>query len=119
MLQAFNRTRNTCLASSVTSADTHWSRFRGLMATSPASFPLGRGLLISPSRGIHTFAMRFPIDALYLDANRFVIHLEQNLLPWRIAPIKLAAVQVLELPTGAILASATTIGDLIEISPAT
>ena len=119
MLQALNRTRHTCLANSVESAGTHWSRFRGLMATSPPSFTPGRGLLLSPSRGIHTFAMRFPIDAVYLDADHLVIHLEENLRPWRLAPIKLSAVQVLELPAGTIRASATTIGDRIEISPAT
>jgi hypothetical protein len=88
------------------------------MATNPASFAPGRGLLLSPSRGIHTFAMRFPIDALYLDANQLVIHIEENLRPWRIAPIKLAAVQVLELPAGTIRASQTAVGDLIDISNA-
>jgi len=116
MLQAFNRTRETCLATDVVFASTHWSRFCGLMGASPANFPPGRGLLLSPSRGIHTFAMRFPIDAVYLDADHFVIHLEENLRPWRVAPIKLAAVQVLELPAGTIRESRTEVGDLIEIS---
>jgi len=118
MASAHNQTRNTCLATDVVFASTHWSRFRGLMATGPANFPPGCGLLLSPSRGIHTFAMRFPIDALYLDANRFVVHLEENLRPWRIAPVKLAAVEVLELPAGTIRESTTALGDRIEIADA-
>ena len=116
MPQAFNRTRNTSLATDVVLASTHWSRFRGLMATRPESFAPGKALLLSPSRGIHTFAMRFPIDALYLDHNGCVIHLEESLRPWRLAPIKLAAVKVLELPAGTIHESATEVGDVIEIS---
>ena len=61
---AFNRTRSTYLATDLIIANTHWSRFRGLMATNSATFPPGRGLWINPSHGIHTFAMRFAIDAV-------------------------------------------------------
>ena len=48
-------------------ADTHWSRFCGLMGTDVGSFPAGQGLWIVPCHGVHTFAMRFPIDVIYLD----------------------------------------------------
>jgi len=112
---AFNRTRATYLATDLTIARTHWTRFRGLMATDSSHFPRGRGLWISPSHGIHTFAMRFAIDAVYLDRERVVIHVEEGLKPWRVAPVRVHAASVLELPTGVIRESATALGDQIDI----
>jgi uncharacterized membrane protein (UPF0127 family) len=113
---AFNRTRTTYLATNLLIARTHWTRFRGLMATDSSRFPRGHGLWINPSHGIHTFAMRFPIDALYLDRDRIVIHLEEGLKPWRVAAVRVQAASVLELPTGTIRESQTVLGDQVDIS---
>jgi len=112
---AFNRTRTTYLATDLMIARTHWSRFRGLMATDASRFPRGQGLWISPSRGIHTFAMRFPIDAVYLDRERVVIHMEEGLKPWRLAAVRIHATSVLELPTGTIHDTLTVVGDQVDI----
>ena len=112
---AFNRTRTTYLATDLIIARTHWSRFRGLMATDSSNFRRGQGLWINPSRGIHTFAMRFPIDAVYLDRDRTVIHIEEHLKPWRMAAIRIQAASVLELPTGTIRDTQTVLGDKVEI----
>ncbi len=113
---AFNRTRTTYLATNLLIARTHWSRFRGLMATDSSHFPRGVGLWISPSHGIHTFAMRFPIDAVYLDREGIVIHIEEDLKPWRLAAVRVQAASVLEVPTGTIRESQTVIGDQVDIS---
>jgi uncharacterized protein len=113
---AFNRTRTTYLATDLLIARTHWSRFRGLMATDSSRFIRGQGLWINPSHGIHTLAMRFPIDAVYLDRDRIVIHIEEDLKPWRIAAIRGLAASVLELPTGTVRESLTIIGDQVDIS---
>ena len=113
---AFNRTRTTYLATDLLIARTHWSRFRGLMATDSSRFPRGQGLWISPSHGIHTFAMRFPIDAVYLDRERIVIHIEESLKPWRLAAVRVNAASVLEVPTGTVQESLTALGDQIDIS---
>ena len=112
---AFNRTRATYLATDLVIARSHWSRFRGLMATSSSRFSRGQGLWLNPSHGIHTFAMRFPIDAVYLDRDRTVIHLEEELKPWRVAAVRVQAASVLELPTGTIRESGTEVGDRVEI----
>ena len=112
---AFNRTRTTYLATDLLIARTHWSRFRGLMATNAANFRHGQGLWILPSHGVHTFAMRFPIDVVYLDRDRIVIHIEEGLKPWRMAAIRVAANSVLELPIGVISDSKTALGDQIDI----
>src|SRR5271157_3097541 len=112
---AFNRTRTTYLATELMIARTHWTRFRGLMATDASRFRRGQGLWISPSHGVHTFAMRFPIDVVYLDRDRIVIHAEEELQPWRMAAVRIRAASVLELPIGAIRESQTALGDQVDI----
>jgi uncharacterized membrane protein (UPF0127 family) len=112
---AFNRTRTTYLATELLVARTHWTRFRGLMTTDASRFRRGQGLWIVPCHGVHTFAMRFPIDVLYLDQERIVIHIEEELKPWRMAAIRARASSVLELPTGTVRDSRTALGDQVDI----
>jgi hypothetical protein len=112
---AFNRTRNAYLATALSVAGTHWSRLRGLMGKDAASFPAGNGLWIIPSRGVHSLAMRFPIDVLYLDRDKHVVHMEENLKPWRVAKVSMRTVSVLELPENTLKSSGTAVGDEIEI----
>lgn len=113
---AFNRSRNAYLATEVAVADTHWTRLRGLMGTSATSFRSGQGLWIVPCHGVHTFAMRFPIDVVYLDRTKKIVHLEISLPPWRIAPVRRKAVSVLELPSETLTTTGTAIGDELEIA---
>lgn len=113
---ALNRTRHVYLARHLRIAATHWSRLRGLMGADSGTFPAGEGLWIVPSRGVHTFAMRFPIDVVYLDGDKVVVHLEENLKPWRVAPVRLRAASVLELPGNTLTSTQTAIGDEIEIA---
>jgi uncharacterized membrane protein (UPF0127 family) len=113
---ALNRTRDAYLARHLRVAETHWSRFCGLMGTDARSFTAGQGLWIVPSRGVHTFAMRFPIDVVYLDSDKVIVYLEENLKPWRLAPVRLRATSVLELPGNTLTSTQTEIGDKIEIA---
>jgi len=113
---AFNRTRKAYLATHLSVAGTHWSRLRGLMGKDAASFPAGNGLWIVPSRGVHTLAMKFPIDVLYLDTKKHVVHVEQNLQPWGVARVSMHTASVLELPGNTLKSSGTAIGDEIEIA---
>ncbi len=113
---AFNRTRCQYLATELEVAQTHWTRLCGLITTDPQAFRKGCGLWIVPCHGVHTLAMRFPIDAVYLDANRVVVHLEENIRPWRIAPVRMHATSVLELPGNTVHATGTILGDEIEIA---
>jgi uncharacterized membrane protein (UPF0127 family) len=114
--RAFNQTRQAHLATSLALADNHWSRVRGLLGMSPSDFRNGRGLWIVPCHGVHTWAMRFPIDVVYLDRARTVIHIERDLQPWRFAPVRMQAASVLELPCQTITETGTALGDRIEIT---
>ena len=113
--QAFNQTRQHYLATHLALAHTHWSRLRGLLGVSSDDFRNGCGLWIRPCRGVHTLAMSFPIDVIYLDRGDTVVHLERNLQPWRFSPIRLQAASVLELPVNTIVETETALGDRIEI----
>jgi uncharacterized protein len=113
---AFNRTRQAYLATQLSVAATHWSRFRGLMCTDAESFASGAGLWIVPCHGVHTFAMNYPIDVIYLDADKIVVHVSNRLRPWRMAPVRMRAASVLELPADTLKSSGTSVGDEIEIS---
>jgi uncharacterized membrane protein (UPF0127 family) len=113
--RAFNQTRQHPLATNLAIAETHWTRLRGLLGTAEHDFRTGRGLWIRPCRGVHTLAMRFPIDVIYLDRDFTVVHLESNLQPWRFSPVRLHAASVLELPRDTVAQTETAIGDRIEI----
>jgi uncharacterized membrane protein (UPF0127 family) len=114
--QAFNQTRQVHLATSLALADGHWSRMRGLLGTSLSDFRDGCGLWIVPCRGVHTWAMRFSIDVVYLDRVKTVIHIERDLQPWRFAPVRMHAASVLELPCQTVAETGTAVGDRIEIT---
>lgn len=112
---AFNRTRQAYLATRLAVAGTHWSRLRGLMGAAAETFSAGQGLWIVPSHGVHTLAMRFPIDVVYLDKDKRVIYAQPNLKPWRLAPVRIAAASVLELPPDTLNSTGTAVGDRIDI----
>jgi uncharacterized protein len=114
--EAYNRTRQTHLATALAVADTHWTRLRGLLGTAPDDFRNGRGLWIVPCHGVHTLGMGFPIDVVYLDRNLTVIHIQNVLQPWRFAPVRAEAASVLELPSRTVCETGTALGDKIEIN---
>jgi uncharacterized protein len=86
-----------------------------------ASLAPGAGLWLAESNGIHMMFMRFPIDAVFLGPEtgggaRPVVGLHRRLRAWTgLVPFVRGAHGVLELPVGAIYASRTEVGDLIEI----
>jgi len=116
---AFNKTREAFLATELSVANTHWTRFRGLMGTRAQDFQFGRGLWIVPCHGVHTLAMRYPIDVVFLSGEKTVVYVAEHVEPWRFTPVKLAAATVLELPCHTVWNTGTLVGDQIEISIST
>ncbi|MGH9467698.1 MAG: DUF192 domain-containing protein [Terriglobales bacterium] len=110
---AHNLTRGVALASELGVADTFLTRLCGLLATPAPAFGHGRGLWITPSQGVHTFGMRYAIDALYLDRSFRIIHIHTGLRPWRVGVIRRKAAGVLELPAGTVQRTLTRVGDQV------
>lgn len=73
------------------------TRLRGLLGR--RELPPGDGMLLRPSGSIHTCFMRFPIDAVFLDAELRVLRVRSELRPWRVAAAR-GARAVLELAAG-------------------
>ena len=69
-----------------------------------------------PRSTLFPYTTLFRSDAVYLDRERIVIHLEEGLKPWRLAAVRVQAASVLEVPTGTIRESLTELGDQVDIS---
>jgi len=78
-------------------ADRMWSRMKGLLGR--RELASGDGMLIRPTSSIHTFFMRFPIDAVFLSRDGEVLKVKPNVGAWR-ARFCRGAHSVLELPAG-------------------
>src|SRR5580693_3369160 len=99
-LCVFNRNREAFLGLRVAPADTLASRLKGLLGK--VRLKPDDGIWLTPSRGIHTIGMLFAIDVIYLDAANRVIHLVENMGPFRISPIRIQCASILELVSRAI-----------------
>ncbi len=78
-------------------ADRPFRRMKGLLGRS--GLAPGEGILLRPASSIHTWFMRFPIDAVFLDAEGRVLRVASTLKPWRAAGCR-GARAVLELSAG-------------------
>jgi uncharacterized membrane protein (UPF0127 family) len=114
MMQATNLTRRTVLAKDLAVADTFWSSLVGLMGR--RALEAEAGLWIVPCQSVHTFWMRFPIDVVFVDQRKTVVHVVENMKPFRISRHVSKARSVIELPASVIRITMTSVGDQIDIS---
>ena len=85
-----------------------------------SSLKADTGLVIDPCSSIHTFWMRFPIDVLYVDREGIVLRADREMKPWRFGPLFVRNGRyVIELPSGTIDRSGTSVGDRVLIEPST
>ena len=78
-------------------ADRMLPRMRGLLGR--RELQPGEGMVILPAPSIHTFFMRFPIDALFLARDGEVLKVANDVKPWRIRSARRAH-SVIELAAG-------------------
>ena len=78
-------------------AETPLTRLKGLLGRK--GLEQGDGLLLRPAASIHTFFMRFPIDAVWVDRDLNVLKVSPDLGPWRTAACK-GAKGVVEMAAG-------------------
>lgn len=110
-MQIVNKSKNTCLATKVSVADTALKRLKGLLGR--GDFKYGEALLIKPCNSIHTFFMRFSIDVLFIDRENKVIKILTHLKPFRISGVYFNSSFAIECPAGVLSQSATALGDEI------
>lgn len=112
-MKVYNATKGQWVATDVAVASTFWSRLIGLLGR--PSLPEGAGLLITPCDSIHTFGMRFPIDAVFLDRGYRVVRVVDRLKPFRVVLPVAGAISVIELPAETARRTQTECGDQLEV----
>lgn len=108
-----NTTKNTVLGECIGVAETSLSRMVGLLGN--RGLEAGTGLLIIPSQAVHTVAMKFPIDVLFVDKRWRVIGMRPEMVPYRVTRIHWRARCVIELPSGQIARTSTEVGDQLSV----
>ncbi|MDD5217570.1 MAG: DUF192 domain-containing protein [Candidatus Omnitrophica bacterium] len=98
-MKLVNITQGQTLSHRVRVAQSIWQRMRGLIGTKTMADD--EVFWIPQCQGVHTFAMVFPIDVVFLDGQGTVLKIDPGMLPNRIGPVCWKARSVLELPGGA------------------
>jgi len=109
-----NTTRNTVLGERIRVAETSLSRMVGLLRDK--GLEPGTGLIIYPTQAIHTVAMKFAIDVVFVDRKWKVVYVRPEMAPFRLTGIHWKARCVIELPAGVIAETSTAVGDQLCVS---
>jgi hypothetical protein len=108
-LCVFNRTRESFLGLRVAPADTWQLGLRAL--SEKRGVTPEDGVWLVSSRGVQTIGVLCGIDLIYLDSANRVLHLVEQLGPFRVSPVKIKCASILALRSRAIYSSNTRIGD--------
>ena len=110
-MKLINLRNNTIIADKAKVADTFYRRMVGLL--NRHSFEKGEALILRPSCSIHSWFMRFAIDAIFLDKSGKVIGALHSFKPFRLSPFFFRASCAIELPENTLQLTHTQVGDII------
>ena len=113
-MNIYNQTQNILLVDQAMVADNPWKRMKGLLGKK--SLSVGQGLIIRPCQSVHMLFMAFAIDVIFLDVNNEVIGLCPRLSPFAFSPVFWKSACAIELPSGTIEKTKTTVGDVFLIN---
>lgn len=68
--------------------------------------------VIPDCRRVHTWFMRFPIDVIFLDQDKKILAVEENIGPWRLSKCVERACDCAEAASGFVKANKIKVGDL-------
>lgn len=112
-----NQRTSEVIAARTRVADNPWTRLVGLLGKK--ALPQGEALLIQPCSSVHTFFMRFDMDAIFIDREHRVLKVRRSMRPFRVAGARKSRA-VIELMGGAIAEDGVKEGDqliLAEVEP--
>ncbi|MBA4347366.1 MAG: hypothetical protein C0413_00735 [Clostridiales bacterium] len=104
--------KNGEIIAEVWHAKGYFARLRGLLGR---TLQEGGGMLLTPCNAIHTFGMRYAIDALYLDKEGCVLRVDEAIQPGKVMPLQRGARHVLELQKGCANRRSVSVGDVLEV----
>jgi len=111
-MQLVNSSNGIVLASHVEVAKSFIKRLKGLIGR--RGLEKGEALILLPCNCIHTCFMSFPIDILFIDREMSVLHIMENIKPFRFSPIITRSYLVAELPAGSLADTGTSPGDSLQ-----
>jgi len=114
-LRVTNKRTGGEVAGRVRVADNPWSRMVGLLGKK--ELPAGEALLIRPCSSVHTFFMRFPMDAIFVNRENQVLKVVRGMRPFRFAGARRSHA-VIELMGGALADGQVQPGDQLTLSEA-
>ncbi|MBM3779385.1 MAG: DUF192 domain-containing protein [Acidimicrobiia bacterium] len=88
-------------------------RRRGLIGR--AGLDADEALIISPTKALHTWFMRFPIDIAFVSRDGTVLKTRHAVTPWRVTACARAHAAV-ELPAGTLVRRAVRPGDVLLVA---
>ena len=97
-------------------ARTLMARVKGLLGR--RSLGAQEALILPRCRSIHTFGMRFAIDAVFVDRAWRVVAMRSRLVPGRLIFPVVGAWGVIELADGTVGRAGLIVGDQLELTPA-
>lgn len=59
-----------------------------------------KGLILTPCNQIHTFLMKYPIDALFISEDNTILHIEESIKPNKMIKKVKKAKSIVELKSG-------------------
>ena len=107
-----NNTRDRIVGDRIRVADRTWTRLRGLLGSPEPGE--GEGLVIVPSRAVHMFGMRFPLDVIFLDREGQAVAVYPGLAPGQKTRYHRDARLAIEVGIGTIERTQTRLGDRFE-----
>lgn len=111
MYQATNTATGSVVGKKIRRATSLLDRMVGLLGRK--SLSPDEGLWLWPCNSIHTYFMRFPIDALFLSATGEIVRLYESFDPYQMTKIIFSAKSVLELPAGTIARTGCALGQTV------
>ena len=96
------------LATTLETAFDSAARRKGLLGRT--GLPEGAALVIAPCSAVHTFAMRFPIDVIFVRRNGQIVKLRRAMPPARMSAA-IGAFAVVEMSAGSIERTNVKVGD--------
>lgn len=106
-----NKTKKTILSEDALLCPLLWQKARGLM------FRSQRDLVFVEKKehriSLHMWFVFYPIDVVYCNAEKRVVEVKENFLPWTFYSPLQKAQFVLELKAGTIEKTKTTVSDLL------
>jgi len=108
-----NKTRNIVLSQEVKTCNSIFSKAKGFMFSLNTQQALVFTFPKAKIVPLHNFFVFFPLDVLFLDANKQVVEIKENFRPFAFYVPRKSAMYIIEMAHGVVEETKTTVGDVV------